>query len=697
MKKKVLKKNSFFGVDYPDVLLWNKDLKESEKLEIINKGDFTEEDILSGLGVASHNLRDTFGICDKDEIKGRQDLVRFFIENPEAMQHVIYKSVASQIPDEKNKFLNFFDPIQDHNPYWKTVRDFISACAGSKSQRLNDLVSILKSSLPLEEKEKEMAAIISERVETIAVIEGVVSADVFLNPVAVHNPKDEKVDTKSEDADCADVEEYQYQYRVEAVEMESNRSKLSTHVHGHKMHSFALSDARRHPYPPWVYNKWNILNWVGFGIYKKKSIDDLNEKERQKAYRDMVINNMTDGLKRDIASSLVKLINKLKLDSNYFSGGSLRVYFSYSDKGLILKILGFDPSVKSTVDKGDKFYFEEHAGYSLEMLKSIRAARGVLQSEFSEHRRRMQISNVEHQISENFPDFFLSSHKFPSPYTDEEHKWFSLENFYASQELSPTHEAIKFHRDFFSSHMDKLREVATLALCIKRKSEELGINLCFPEILDGDHHHVVSFGEIYPVHLLGRDDIEEVKAIKGLPDLNGQMLCLTGRHGGGKTVSSLSVTDNVFLAQSGLPVFGTTFRLNIKKALGMVFVERGAGSTSQLILDKMKNILEVAQKYEGKNIVFVIDEIGLGTQESSGFKLGVDLLTALSNAGVSVLFSTQIMSLAEYARDNLSADCIYADKHHVLHAGINDGAMQDLRREKGIDTLLKKINKKGRK
>lgn len=71
------------------------------------------------------------------------------------------------------------------------------------------------------------------------------------------------------------------------------------------------------------------------------------------------------------------------------------------------------------------------------------------------------------------------------------------------------------------------------------------------------------------------------------------------------------------MAQSGLLVFGTDFRLNPKSKIGMVFLERGSGSTLELLLRKSKDILE-ARNGEGNGTIFVLDELGTGTQGDRG-------------------------------------------------------------------------------
>ena len=59
----------------------------------------------------------------------------------------------------------------------------------------------------------------------------------------------------------------------------------------------------------------------------------------------------------------------------------------------------------------------------------------------------------------------------------------------------------------------------------------------------------------------------------------------------------------IYLAQSGLPVFGAKLSLNVKKIIGMVFLERGSGSTLQLLLEKYKSLLVSLDKCDRNGIV----------------------------------------------------------------------------------------------
>jgi hypothetical protein len=79
---------------------------------------------------------------------------------------------------------------------------------------------------------------------------------------------------------------------------------------------------------------------------------------------------------------------------------------------------------------------------------------------------------------------------------------------------------------------------------------------------------------------------------------------------------------------------------------------------------------------------------GSGTQELAGLELGQDLLRTLAKRGVSVIFSTQITSLAEFARDELDSLCFKLDDKHHVSEGIGDGGMKELRRRTGLEKLL---------
>ena len=172
------------------------------------------------------------------------------------------------------------------------------------------------------------------------------------------------------------------------------------------------------------------------------------------------------------------------------------------------------------------------------------------------------------------------------------------------------------------------------------------------------------------------------------PELNGRMICLTGRHGRGKSVAGSSVLETLWLAQSGLPVFAKEFSFDVKDVIGAVINDEGHGSTATVFIQKTKNLLENIAKVPSEKSVIFIDEIGKGTQESSGLALGKRLLSTLADKHYSVIFNTQIMGLAEYAQTNVGAKCLKVDNNHQFAPGIGEGEMDELVKEIGLEKYL---------
>lgn len=122
--------------------------------------------------------------------------------------------------------------------------------------------------------------------------------------------------------------------------------------------------------------------------------------------------------------------------------------------------------------------------------------------------------------------------------------------------------------------------------------------------------------------------------------------------------------------------------------IGAVTNDTGDGSTATVFVKKTMNLFENIQKVPAHKSLIFIDEIGKGTQESAGLKLGQQILKALSQNGNSVIFNTQIMKLAEHARDNFQAICLKVDDNHQFQPGIGEGLMEELIHEVGLDKYL---------
>jgi hypothetical protein len=236
-------------------------------------------------------------------------------------------------------------------------------------------------------------------------------------------------------------------------------------------------------------------------------------------------------------------------------------------------------------------------------------------------------------------------------------------------------------RNFVKKHCSVLSEMAVMMEQFIGTSNEWNVQFSFPEIL-GQEYHLIEFVHLLPVHLIGRQ-----KNIKGketaitsqdlrpinLPSLNGKMIALTGQNAGGKTVTLLGLTDNVYLAQSGLPVFAESFKLNPKETIASVFIERGEGSLLELVLTKLKTTIHEVKKTNPNTTVVIMDELLSGTQEVMGLNLGKEVLRKLNGIGCSVMFNTQITELAEFATTELDALPFKFDANHNITPGIGNG------------------------
>lgn len=654
-------------MDYSKVVLWRTRIAPGERLKIVNPGDFPKDSILKGLGIDRSPLARSFGISNREEIVQRHALVGFLLKNPKFAKFIQKMDSFSLIPTEGQDFLNYYDPEASHNPHWQNIHRFLDVLKGSEELpiRLEEVVNVLKQRLPEEETEKKMGESVAEELKKISAIEGLFS------------------------------------FRL-SYDEKKKKEKLSlyltgkAHVHGHQLYSFDLNQARLQPYPAWTENWWHPGYWTGIGIIKKWFVDRANRKETKRACQEMVIDSTSEPLCDDIEAAVLQRLRELNLEelSSFaekngmkIDGSILKVYFSYSKAGLMMHIYAIDPYVVRVL-AGPQFDHDGFAGYTEEQMAQIGIARTKYQEIVGQDRQLMKTILFRNEIRKYKDNFFDEIFRAPCPRIDTYYRWFAISNILATSRFRRTYGQSKEHRKFFYRHIETLKRVLELTAILSEKAKELKTTLCIPEVV-GDREHVVAFDEIFPIHLLSRLNGEKPIPIRRLPEINSTMVGFTGAHGGGKTVAALSITDNIFLAQSGLPLFGSGFRFNVKGMLGMVFIERGEGSTCELLLKKIKNVLRSIKRVDGRRVVLVLDEVGTGTQEADGFELGKDLLSKLSESGTSVLFSTQITQLAEVARSAFNACCFRFDRKHRISAGIGTGGMKQLRREMGLNRLLR--------
>lgn len=658
-------------IKYPEgFTLWRTEIDDHEKVQIINPEGFPKDEILDGMGIYGHKLARSFGICDREEIAHRHQMMRLLMSDQTLAAMIRDVKVPDQLPQAEQKFTEYFNPEYQHNPFWGFVHEFLSIFEPGTElpPRFAVYIDTMRQSLALEESEREMAKWMLERLEKIAVINGIAKIKV----VWVEPTDDEKKRDP--------LKEGRYYGEVQEAS-----------VLGHQMYGADMSE---HPsdyaYPRWVrMDEFHPAKLV-LGHYIARAWVNYNHRRKRKAARgEAVIDRASEGLKADLLNGILKKVASLEL-SKPLPTLVFNVGFGYSKDGLQMQVYGIDPvDVQSARD----FDWPEFLGYNEKQVEIINQGRKKYQKKIGEmltaRRRDQLITWLMDQELGLFDKWFFVD----SPETDKQHRWLFLNLLYNEPKCKDVYQAARKIRKFVDEYHEELSLILDLADKIRTKAAELKAPLCIPE-LARDTENIVAFDEIFPIHLLSQINGTNKKLvpITGLSRSAGQIICLTGANNGGKTVTGQSVIDNLYLAQSGLPVLGYSFRFNVKSVIGSVFVAGSReGSTFYALLQKTKKVLVAIENIPGNQIVLVLDEVGTGTQEEAGYEFGKRVLTALAEKGASVLFITQITRLAEFAQDKLGAKCFKLDRKHCISSGIGQGEAESLIKQMGLNSLLPKL------
>jgi hypothetical protein len=358
------------------------------------------------------------------------------------------------------------------------------------------------------------------------------------------------------------------------------------------------------------------------------------------------------------------------------------VHFEYGKKGLIIKIL----SIKA--HNYSQTYFTtsvgQYSGYTEKEAETIESRLEELKLKANEAMAMQRASETISMFAKKFDIHMNTDYLVPASLTNYEFQWNFLDNIYSTDQNIKIWKQLNEHRQMFWHRMLELNHLHTVLAGFEKIAEKNKIPLCIPTIITGKSG--ITFKNLAPTDMIGQ---ENAMVPFSFPKINGQMICLTGRHGRGKSVAGNSVLQSLWLAQSGLPVFAESFEFDLKDVIGAVTNDHGEGSTATVFIQKTKNLLENIAKVPVEKSLIFIDEIGKGTQENAGLVLGKRLLGALAGKKYSVIFNTQIMALAQYAQDNLEAKCLKVDKNHQFSPGIGEGEMEELIKEIGLEKYLK--------
>ena len=663
-------------IAYPhDLILWSRRVPEKEKVCIVNEGDFPMEDLLGSLGLADSNMRPSFGTSNYEELHGRSEIVALLLKSSRFREYILKESVPrNTLPTGEDEFLQFYDPSHgNHNPFWAAVHkfneelDLATREIGTRSSRLETMKSVLISGKSLEEAERQVASIVKERIDQTSVIGGTITFHIRL-----------KIDDRMRAADGNPV--------IDGIDLDVVEEK----THGYLRYSMALARLNeREKAQPDNFGE-QLLKYTGLSSVRNGLRSLQRWREMRKAMRSTVLKTIPRELRQDITEWLQVHLRSLSRNNNVLKmldGGQVRVGFGYDKEGLQVMVYSAVCSAQPSVSPPIPLINEERGGYNIKQRTAIRQARVAFENGWHETRYALHLSEFQRLLQEANSEFFARA-VIPAPKTDRVCRWFAISNMYNSEPLKKATSACQKYRDFFTEHLARLREIAYLVRRVSDLAQSLNLPLCVAEPLSGDSHVVESDG-IVPIHLLeGFKGRKKVVVPLTLPALNGRMICLTGKHGGGKTTALISMLAALYMAQSLTLAFGTRFRFNPKKALAALLIERGEGSTIELILKKVKNILETAERVPPNQMVAVIDELGSATQENAGDDFGRKVAKRLSDRGVSVIFATQIQSLARFAEEELNAHTCSLTRDHRVEAGISDGGLQELCESTGVAKLL---------
>ncbi|MDD5731355.1 MAG: hypothetical protein PHU42_00445 [Patescibacteria group bacterium] len=648
-------------LEYPEIDLWKRKSSPEDSLQIINKEDFPFDQIMENLGLeCRRSLAGSFGIRDITEIVRRQELMKLIMYERKLCEFLIKeKNLATDFPQDHNSFIQYHNPDRVHNPFWTRIHELLEMLDRMpvRDAELVKLRTFLKSSLKFEEIERVMARRIIEKMDAMAVIEGSIT---FKLGKALNTDK-----------------------------------VIRKQVYGYRIYSLSLSNAGKQPYPAWT-KQAGCMKTIKITRIGEIYTDWRNDQELATALKGREITDLSEEMIRDISDATNLLLqnwddNRIKDTElgreirNRFNGGIVSVSFAYSIEGLKLHIYNLEPTPEIR-----SFSYEYPVCIPRREGKKIITMRARIATKTEQFIRQMNAGAVAYFLKDGNIEFFDKEHRVSSSRFDEEHKHFALPNIFKDPEIKPIADALLKLRRFCADQFEILGQLAELVSNCKALADRIGSPITFPEILP-DSQNIVAFEELFPVHLALQNrgaDSGKIVPIRRLPPVNGSMLALTGAHGGGKTVTELTLAINLWLAQSGLPVFGKGFKFNIKDTIGLVFINRGEGSTCEQLVTKIMEILVVLKVSDHKKILVIIDELGTGTQEESGLELGRDLLKKLHAEHTSVLFSTQITLLAQFAVDNLGAQSFMFAPDHSILPGIGKGGMEDLRSRLGVDKLL---------
>jgi len=649
-------------IAYPKISFWD---TNAPLIEFINSGDFHRQELLQSLGLSGHPLADSFGTSDRDEILRRQQLVKYLHQHGE-LSTALYELVVkvSGIPTSGQGFTEYFNLDQEHNPFWTQLIGLVKTMDDARA----------KETLP--PALEQFFQFLSSTRQEAEVVENVFAEQVIgeiLKMTTLHGVMKFRVSSRNHGHDL-------------------NIKYVDGSAYGHRRFSFHRSDEYHEWKRPWYLNWWGA-RWTGAQAIGDAIIAKHNEKIKRLAFETQLIDNVPDIFATVIANKLKRVFDEeLGMDRN--ERLSLVLHFSFDQSGFRVTLINFNAWLNEEKEDGIRSvqFNDRFVGYSPRKVKKVRRKSLKLSVQAG---KTLCKSRLWYRVSDALCDAFPGIHgvsggQIDSSEVDRTYRWYEVnDHFLQRDEFGGRYQKLQRYRNFVADQVRELRQIVEITDALRQRANKWEMPLTYPTILD-EGAHLVSFDSLYPIHLMTHEGFKpkQLVPIETLSALNGNMLGLTGQNAGGKTVTEETIVGKIFMAQSGLPIFGTGFALNPKSQIGLVFLERGEGSTLELMLRKSRAVLEAIEDSDSNGFVIVLDEVGTGTQQMAGLTLGRKLLSKLAESGCSVIFSTQITELAEFAESELNAQCFQFDLDHQISTGIGTGGAELLIEQLEMQDLL---------
>ncbi len=655
---------------YLPISFWNKD---ATPLHFVNAGDFDVAELHTKLGIAHHPLAKNLSTSNRDEILRRQEIVRLLYSNKELRNLICDRAPHFDIPAHGQSFIGEFNPNKDQNRFWKKMAELDELLTKARLQdctisreivQFHQFLQATKKNA--EADEKEFAGKVNARLEKIATMQG-------------------KVTLVTKGNDSAHVSGFELEKAV---------------GYGYRKYSYftqySLIEKFWDKMPDWLWYLGLaivfplglfILIYNGYQNYMRYSplILDTVPKEITDEILDVIKKRLLQNVAVEPAES-VHMPRKISVDDRI----RITLYFSYdSEKGLSMQFInletikGKETKVYNPFNPAKDQIDASFKGYSIFKRMMINLSNDSLMRGLKKTVQRAGFTrDVCAGFEGLFPGVFERSIEISRIKADAALKYQDIAGIFELAEVVPLYDSVLAYRKFIGTIFGQLQSIGSLVTSFEIAAQKWKVPVSFPKILDSDKH-LITFTELIPVHLIDRKatqgdkvfKLDDLRPIHSLAPLNGKMLALTGQNAGGKTVTMETLITSVYLAQSGLPIFGTAMQLNPKKTIAMVFIERGNGSTAELLLLKIKNVLQAIAESTENGILVVMDELGTGTQEAAGADFGMQVLKKLASKKCSVIFSSQITSLVQYSEDQYGALPFKFNLEHEIEPGIGTGDM----------------------